>query len=415
MDSEQQVIAGNSSNDFHSLPDHWQLRSLGEIIISSQYGISSSSGGGYSVPILKMNNLQDGHIDLRDVDSIQLSKAELQSLILNDGDLLINRTNSIDLVGKAAIYNLEGEYVFASYLVRFRLGSSVLPAFVNYFLNSEPGQRKLRLLATKGVSQANINPSILKKRLFLPIPPLSEQRAIAAALSDVDALLTSLDKLIAKKRDIKQATMQQLLTGRTRLPGFSGEWEMKTMEEIGEKFVNGGTPSTEKFEYWQGKIPWITGADVINQKISDVRRSITPEAVKNSSTNIVERGNLLIVTRTGVGKVAIAPFDLAISQDITGIYIKEEQASIAYLFHYFNYNSETLKSLNQGTSIAGITRETLLATKVYLPSLPEQRAITAVLSDMDAEIVGLEQKREKICALKQAMMQELLTGKTRLV
>ncbi len=106
---------------------------MGEITISSQYGISSSSGGIYSVPILKMNNLQDGHIDLGDLDYIQLSKSEMESLMLNKGDLLINRTNSPDLVGKAAIYDLAGEHVFASYLVRFRLGPSVLPAFVNYF------------------------------------------------------------------------------------------------------------------------------------------------------------------------------------------------------------------------------------------------------------------------------------------
>lgn len=251
--------------------------------------------------------------------------------------------------------------------------------------------------------------------MFIPIPPILEQRAIATALSDVDALITSLDRLIAKKRDIKQATMQQLLTGKTRLPGFSEEWRIKTLEEIGEKFVNGGTPSTQKSEYWQGNIPWITGADIINQKISDIRRFITNEAVKNSSTNIIERGNLLLVTRTGVGKLAVASFDVAISQDITGVYVKKEQALIEYLFHYFNYSSETLKTLNQGTSIAGITRETLLSTKIYLPPLSEQRAIATILTDMDADIAALEQKRDKTRAIKQGMMQELLTGKTRLL
>ena len=249
----------------------------------------------------------------------------------------------------------------------------------------------------------------------IPLPTKAEQTTIATVLSDIDALITLLDTIIGKKRDIKQATMQQLLTGKTRLPGFSGERKVKKLGEIGEKFVNGGTPSTQKPEYWQGNIPWITGADVINQKISDIRRFITREAVQNSSTNIVERGNLLLVTRTGVGKLAVAPFDVAISQDITGIYVKKGQALVEYLFHYFNYNSESLKSLNQGTSIAGITRETLLSTNVSLPSFLEQRAIAAILSDMDAEIVALEQKRDKTRALKQGMMQELLTGKTRLV
>ncbi len=134
MDLKQQIALESRASDSHSFPDNWQLRSFGEIITSSQYGISSSTGGNYTVPILKMNNLQNGHIDLEDLDYIQLSKAEMESLILNKGDLLINRTNSPDLVGKTAIYNLAGEHVFASYLVRFRLGSSVLPEFINYFL-----------------------------------------------------------------------------------------------------------------------------------------------------------------------------------------------------------------------------------------------------------------------------------------
>ncbi len=247
------------------------------------------------------------------------------------------------------------------------------------------------------------------------LPSLNEQQSIATALSDVDTLITSLDKLIAKKRDIKQTTMQQLLTGKTRLPEFRDAWVVKTLGEIGEEFVNGGTPSTQKSEYWQGKIPWITGADIIDQRVSEIRRFITAEAIKNSATNIIEKCNLLLVTRTGVGKLAIAPFDVAISQDITGIYVKKELALIEYLFHYFNYNAEILRNLNQGTSIAGITRETLLSTKIYLPSLSEQQAIATVLSDMDAEIVALEQKRDKVRALKQGMMQELLTAKTRLV
>lgn len=211
-----------------------------------------------------------------------------------------------------------------------------------------------------------------------------------------------------------QNTNQKPGYKQTEIGMIPEDWDVKKLEEIGEKFVNGGTPSTQKSEYWQGNIPWITGADIINQKISDIRRFITTEAVKNSSTNIVERGNLLLVTRTGVGKLAVASFDVAISQDITGIYIEKEQASIEYLFHYFNYISETLKSLNQGTSIAGITRETLLSTRVYLPPLTEQRAIATALSDVDTLIASLDKLIAKKRDIKQATMQQLLTGKTRL-
>jgi type I restriction enzyme S subunit len=253
-------------------------------------------------------------------------------------------------------------------------------------------------------------------KFVVALPPLPEQRAIANALSDADALLTALDSLIAKKRLVKQGAMQELLTGKRRLSGFSEKWEVKTISEIGSKFLNGGTPSTHKAEYWKGNIPWVTGADIVDQKVIDViRRFITKEAVNNSSTNVVEKGNLLIVTRTGVGKIAIAPFDLAISQDITGVYIKKEFALPEFLFWHFNYNANSLRNLNQGTSIAGITRGTLLSLSISLPSLPEQQAIAEILSDMDSEINALETRREKTRLLKQGMMQELLTGKIRLV
>lgn len=399
------------------IPEDWIVTTLGEIVSKERpicYGIVQTgkivSNG---VPCIRVIDLDNGKIKKKNL--ITTSKGISDSYkrtILKEEDLVIALRGKI---GELAIVDKE--------LIGANLTRGLALIAVNASLDPSFFLQQLSSSNSKVIFEKNLNGSALQE---IPINVLRkipvayprtkfEQRAIATALSDVDALITALDKLIAKKRDIKQATMQQLLTGKTRLPGFRGEWKVKKLEEIREKFVNGGTPSTQKSEYWQGNIPWITGADVINQKISDIRRFITIEAVKNSSTNIVERGNLLLVTRTGVGKLAVASFDVAISQDITGIYVKKEQALIEYLFHYFNYSSETLKSLNQGTSIAGITRETLLSTKVYLPPLPEQTAIANVLSDMDAEIAALEQKRDKTRALKQGMMQELLTGKTRLI
>lgn len=113
------------------------------------------------------------------------------------------------------------------------------------------------------------------------------------------------------------------------------DWEVKKLGEVVEKFINGGTPSTQNENYWTGHIPWITGADILNQKISEIRRFITKEAVKNSSTNVIRKGNLLLVSRTGVGKLAIAPFDIAISQDFTGVYTNSEVLQTEYLYKIF--------------------------------------------------------------------------------
>ena len=192
------------------------------------------------------------------------------------------------------------------------------------------------------------------------------------------------------------------------------EWEVKTLGEIVRKFLNGGTPSTQFENYWNGNIPWITGADILNQEVSVIRRYITNDAVKNSSTNVIEKGNLLLVSRTGVGKLAIAPFDIAISQDFTGIYVKNEELFAEYLYRYFDFNQSTLQNQNQGTSIQGITRDTLSSIRIPLPPLPEQQAIASALSDVDALITALEQLISKKRNIKQGTMQQLLTGKKRL-
>ena len=257
------------------------------------------------------------------------------------------------------------------------------------------------------------HPSVIRGAYRVALPPLSEQHAIAAALSDVDELIGSLEALIAKKRAIKQAAMQELLTGRTRFPGFGGEWEAGRLGELA-KLASGGTPSTSVAAYWSGGIPWITGADIADQSVAKIRRHITKEAVERSATSIVAKGDLLIVSRTGVGKLAIAPCDIAISQDFTGVIPNRNKLGSRFLFRYLDFRQHVLANQNQGTSIKGITRDALAEVFIPLPPLPEQRAIAAILSDMDSEIAALEQRLDKTRAIKQGMMQQLLTGSIRL-
>jgi len=198
----------------------------------------------------------------------------------------------------------------------------------------------------------------------------------------------------------------------TEVGAIPEDWEVRELVEVVEKFVNGGTPSTKNVNYWTGDIPWITGADLLNQKVAEVRRYITKEAVKSSSTNVISKGNLLLVSRTGVGKLAIAPCDIAISQDFTGIYPKNESLLAEYLFRFFDFNQYLLKSQNQGTSIQGITRETLSALSIPLPpTKAEQTAIATALSDADALIQSMEKLIAKKRHIEQGAMQELLKPK----
>jgi len=194
----------------------------------------------------------------------------------------------------------------------------------------------------------------------------------------------------------------------TKVGVIPEEWSVVKFSRVCKKALNGGTPSTKIPEYWEGTIPWITGADVVDQRVGEVRKYITAEAVGNSATHVIPKGMLLLVTRTGVGKVAIAPFDIAISQDLTGI-IPTDNASVEYLFWIFNRANGHFLNMNQGTSINGITRNDLMKFALPLPPLPEQRQIATILSTVDAAIAATDEVIAKTEDLKRGLMQDLLT------
>jgi len=265
----------------------------------------------------------------------------------------------------------------------------------------------------------NINQDNLKK-LFVALPPTAnEQRAIAAALSDVDALLAGLERLIAKKRDLKQAAMQQILTGQTRLPGFSGAWEVKRLGEVGI-FLKGS--GVRKDEAQSGGLPCIRYGEIYtyhNDYIKQFNSWISVEVAATATR--LKQGDLLFAgsgeTKEEIGKcVAFVDSCEAYAGGDTVIL---RPAGVNPLFMGYFCNTAPVvaqkASKGQGDAVVHISAAALSSIIVALPSLPEQTAIAAVLSDMDAELFLLTARRDKTHALKQAMMQELLTGRTRLL
>jgi len=250
------------------------------------------------------------------------------------------------------------------------------------------------------------------------LPPLPEQRAIAAALSDVDALISALDKLIAKKRGIKQAAMQQLLTGKKRLPGFSGEWEVKKLGGIGSFKKGRNIPKNQLST--QGE-PCVLYGEIYTRYDWVVKElvSFIPKDVAEQST-VIKPGDILFAgsgeTAEEIGKcfAYIGAEDAYAGGDLIILSPKEDDS----VFLGYQLNSPMIcrqkANLGQGSSVVHIYVSGLATVKVPLPPLPEQQAIATILSDMDAEIAALEQKRDKTRALKQGMMQELLTGRIRL-
>jgi type I restriction enzyme S subunit len=287
------------------------------------------------------------------------------------------------------------------------------PRFVHHYFLSTPGQKQIVTSAIQtGVPHTNLG--ILRAYRF-PAPPLPEQRAIAAALSDVDGLLGALDRLIAKKRDLKQAAMQQLLTGQTRLPGFKGEWVVKRLGDVAE-MGSGGTPPSSVSAYYDGDIPWVSISDMTKggKVILSTDRNLTCHGFANSAAQMFPIGTVLYAMYASLGECSIAGMSLCSSQAILGIRPRGNLSG-EFLYYFLNSRKATVKTLGQQGTQANLNKGMVQDFHLSLPPLPEQTAIASVLSEMDAELAGLEQRREKTRALKQGMMQELLTGRTRLL
>jgi type I restriction enzyme S subunit len=267
-------------------------------------------------------------------------------------------------------------------------------------------------------SQMNLNTGLINDCL-IPLPPTeTEQRAIAQAFSDMDALLTTLDQMIVKKRDLKQAAMQQLLTGETRLPGFSGEWEVKRLDELAE-IRSGGTPSTGEPSFWDGDIPWCTPTDITalngHKYLGETSRLITPLGLNSSSAEMIPAQSVVMTSRATIGECAINAVPLSTNQGFKN-FIPFVKTDVDFLYYLLGTQKQGLIALCGGSTFLEIGKTQLAAYEVRLPSTKaEQTAIATVLSEMDAELSVLESRRDKTRNIKQAMMQELLTGKTRLV
>lgn len=291
----------------------------------------------------------------------------------------------------------------------------VYPKYLTYSILGR--QNELLRLVSQAGNTAGVLDTKLVQAFNIWLPEYNEQQVIADALGDVDALLESLDQLINKKRNIKQAAMQELLTGKTRLPGFDGEWNVKRLGEITD-IRSGGTPSTTNAAFWDGGVPWCTPTDITallgRKYLSDTERTISDAGLRASSAEVIPPNSIIMTSRATIGECAINMVPMTTNQGFKNLV--PSKADPEFLYYLMTMQKERLKQLCGGSTFLEIGKKQLQRFEVVCPvEVDEQTAIATVLSDMDAEITALEQRRKKTRDIKQAMMQELLTGKTRLV
>jgi type I restriction enzyme, S subunit len=390
------VKPGYKQTEVGVIPENWEVKTLGSVLSKGRLGGNyANQDAEAELPLMKMGNLARGYFDLSKVQFITPGlRPELPHRLVY-GDVLFNTRNTLDLVGKVAIWRDELPVAYYnSNLMRLEFHPEQVCSneYANYALNTEGAVSRLRALATGTTSVAAIYTRDLMKLQVL-VPPLPEQRAIAEALSDVDGLLGGLDRLIAKKRDLKQAAMQQLLTGQTRLPGFQGEWEVKRLGEV-LKVRHG--KSQHGIAAPDGKYPILASGGEIGR----------------TNAFIYDQPSVLIGRKGTIDapQYVDTPF-----WTVDTLFFTEISSEADAKFVFYKFTMIRWRSYNEASGVPSLNAKTIENIEVTMPPQPEQTAIAEVLSEMDGELAVLEQRREKTRALKQAMMQELLTGRTRLV
>lgn len=300
-------------------------------------------------------------------------------------------------------------------LYLLKLKKTIHSHWLYYFFVSPRGQELLKSINASTSLGAIYKEDV--KNLHIPLPNLDEQKRIAEALAAVDNMIATLDEAIAKKRQIREGLMQQLLTGETRLSGFKGEWEEVTFKSIYKYAKEGGTPSTRVAEYYNpATVPFAKIEDLKDKYLTRVESYISESGVEHSSAWVIPVDSVILSNGATLGEVSINKIPTSTKQGILGIILKEQFSPefVYYLFKGREFRREMERVTTHGTMDCAYLKD-LNTIPLTIPSLEEQEAIASVISSIDKEIYSLGSQRDKYSLIKQGMMQELLTGTIRLI
>ncbi len=386
------VKRGYKQTEVGVIPAEWECGSLEEFFSFISYGFTNPmptvSHGIYMITAADIN---DGRIQLE--TARKTTEVAYRTLLSpkskpKKNDILLTKDGSL---GRLALVGDEQVCINQSVAV-IRPNEKVEPIFLKLLLES-PRYQKRMIEDAGGSTIKHIYITIVNLMQIAVPPNRDEQRAIATALSDMDALLGALERLIAKKRNLKQASMQQLLTGQTRLPGFDGGWEMKRLGDI--LTVRHGK-SQHGVTAPDGKFPILASGGEIGR----------------TNSFIYDKPSVLIGRKGTIDspQYVDSPF-----WTVDTLFYTEISSEADAKFVFYKFVMIRWRSYNEASGVPSLNAKTIENIEIKTPHVTEQTAIATVLSDMDAELAALEQRLTKTRALKQGMMQELLTGRTRLL
>lgn len=419
-----EMKAGYKQTDISVIPEDWDVMPLYQLCDQNNGLVRGPFGGALKKEFFSNNGYkvytqQNAIYQDEDLGNyyIPVSKyKELSRFAIRPNDFIVSCSGTIGKIHKVSANSEQG--VINQALLIIRTNEKITKEFFSFYFRSKKFQ-SLIIDSTQGGAMQNLVGMSVFKETPIIVPEIEEQKQIAAALSDVDGLIESLEQLITKKRDMKTATMQQLLTGKNRLPGFNGEWGIPALEDLADFFKGKLLPKSAISD--SGKFSCIHYGELFTHYPEKIK-SIRFKTNQPINTSFLSKVNDVLmptsdVTINGLAKAScISQDNVILGGDILVIRPKKlSELNGVFLSYFIRFHKDEIMKRASGTTVYHLYASDIKNLPVDLPGIEEQDAIVSVLEDMDKEINALEQHLEKARSLKTGIMQELLTGKTRLI
>ena len=423
------VKKGYKQTEVGLIPEKWAVSTIGAIadVKTGPFG-SALHAEDYvqdGTPIITVEHLGETGLTHQNLPKVsEKDRHRLFAYSMHEGDIVFSRVGSVDR--NAYVTAIENGWLFSGRILRLRAKNEKLSTqYLGYYFKSEDTKERIRNVAV-GQTMPSLNTKLMNA-FKVVLPTIEEQKDIAALLSNMDTLISALEKQISKKKAIKQGAMQELLTGKRRLPGFSGEWETKKLEDycslitkqtgfdysayIKPALITRKMPNT---------FPMIQTINFRGRKFTFETDYYIPKSVAIQFPNIILNKKCVLFSIVGasVGNVGLYPGSItAFCGGAIGITRFRNEQDAEWVFNYMSSpdGQSQIQYVTKGGAQATVTIADIRNFKIPTPEKGERDAISGILENMDHEIEALEKKLAKYRQIKQGMMQQLLTGKIRLV
>ena len=419
------MVSKYKETEIGSILEEWDVTSLSDAFQNLEAGVSVNSDERQNADffVLKTSAISDGLINIDEAKPVVKKEYARLKCPVKKGSIIISRMNTPQLVGACGYVAEDAK----GYFLPDRLWQVINSKpekydfrWLNYLLNQYRYKNAIHAVAT-GTSNSMKN--ISKERLLeirIPRPSIEEQKFIVKAISDIEALIYDLEKLIKKKQNIFTGTMQSLLSGKIRIS--DSLWEKYVIGDIGDFYS--GLTGKQKDDFGKGNARYITFLKVLNNTVIDISKLESVQVNEDEYQNEVLKGDLFFNTSSEtpeeVGMCAVLMDSIRntyLNSFCFGFRLKTKKVYALFFSYYFNSQEgrKIMRVLAQGATRFNLSKDYFSQTEIELPPYEDQVEIAQTLADMEGDILSLEKKCLKYKAIKQGMMEELLTGKVRLV